>query len=218
MPPDLIIFDCDGVLVDSEALGGAILVRLMRARGSDITLDEVDRRYRGMVMEEMVADFFERLGQPYDPSFPGTIRDQVNAALSQEVEAVPGALDLVRQVQAAGLPCCVASSGALEKMRITLGRTGLLPLLGEVLFTAQDVPRGKPAPDVFLHAARVMGADPAGCLVIEDSPAGVRAAVAAGMQVVGYSGARPDEAKALASLGATPVAQLSEVPALIGLG
>ncbi len=119
-------------------------------------------------------------------------------------------------VAAAGVPVCVASQGKLEKTRLSLELTGLRQLFSDgALFSAHSVPRGKPHPDVFLHAARTMGAEPASCVVVEDSPSGVIAAVAAGMRVLGYT-ADSDET-ALRAAGAELVASLDEVPMLLGL-
>ncbi len=216
--PGLVIFDCDGVLVETEAAGGAALYALLKARGETLSFEELDLRYRGRKIEDLAADFFARLGQPYDPGFPAEVRNAIYAALREGVEAIPGAPALVRRVLEAGLPCCVASSGALEKMQLTLSQVGLYPLLKGRLFTAVDVARGKPAPDVFLHAARGMGVAPGEAVVIEDSPAGVEAALAAGMRVLGYTAGRPRDEAVLLAAGAETVARLEEVPALIGLG
>lgn len=215
--PALVIFDCDGVLVDTEAVGGAVLQRILKARGEDLTIDEIDHRYRGWKLEDVANDFFTRRGEPIDLGLPTEIRDRSMEALSQGVEAIAGAPALLRQVIAAGIDCCVASSGSIEKMHLTLGQTGLLPLLQSRLYTAQDVAKGKPAPDVFLHAARGMNKDPAQALVIEDSAAGAIGARAAGMRVIGYSGGRPEDEAALSAVGAETVAQMDEIPPLIGL-
>lgn len=215
--PGLVIFDCDGVLVDTEAVGGAVMQAILAARGEALEIEEIDRRYRGRKLEDIAAGFLAERGLPPDPAFGNEIRQAIHAALAEGVEAIPGAVALVRRVLAAGLPCCVASSGALEKMHLTLGQVGLLPLLEGRLFSAADVPHGKPAPDVFLHAAAGMGFAPEVAVVIEDSPAGVTAARAAGMRAIGYSAGRPREAEALAAAGAETVAELAEVPALIGL-
>ncbi len=189
----------------------------MRARGSDITAEEIDRRYRGKSLEDSAADFFRRLGEPYDPSFPATLRSAVEEALGDGVRAIPGAVALVEQVRDAGIAYCVASSGSISKMHITLGQVGLLPLLGDVLFTARDVPRGKPAPDLFLHAAERMGVSSETAVVIEDSLPGVTGAVSAGMRVIGYSSGRDDEARTLEAAGAEVVSSMDQVSALIGI-
>ncbi len=215
--PALVIFDCDGVLVDTETAGGLVLQGILKARGEDLTIHEVDRRYRGWKLEDVAIDFFARRGEPVDPGLSSEIRDGTMAALSQGVEAIAGAPDLVRRVIAAGIDCCVASSGSIEKMHLTLGQTGLLPLLGAHLYTAQDVPNGKPAPDVFQHAAKGMGKDPAQAVVIEDSAAGARGARTAGARVIGYSGGRPEDEAALQAEGVETVASMDEVAALIGL-
>ncbi len=215
--PELVIFDCDGVLVDSEAASGAALQGTLRAWGEEISVDELDRRYRGMRMEEVAADFLKRRNQPYDPRLAKEAREATWVGVSRGIEAIPGAPQLVQIVEDAGLACCVASSGSVTKMRITLSQIGLFDRLEGRLYSAVDVERGKPAPDVFLYAAREMGFDPSQAVVIEDSAAGARGAKAAGMRVIGYTGGRAEDEAALKAEGAETVASMSEVPALLGL-
>jgi len=216
--PSLVIFDCDGVLVDSEAVGRAVLTRMLRQRGSAVTEAEVDRRFRGMTIEEIVEEFCREREEAYDPSFAREIRHCVEAALErEEVDPIPGAPELVKRVQDAGLAACVASSGSLAKMTITLGQVGLLQSLEGRLFSAQELGRGKPAPDIFLHAAAAMGFPPAAAVVIEDSLAGIAGARAAGMRVFGFTHEGANDPAAMQALGAEPVARLAQVPVLIGL-
>jgi HAD superfamily hydrolase (TIGR01509 family) len=145
----------------------------------------------------------------------GFERDRVQA-FRLELEPVPGAGAVVERVIAAGLAVCVASQGKLEKTRLTLGLTCLRDLFpGEALFSAYSVPRGKPHPDLFLHAANAIGAEPSRCVVVEDTPSGVKGAVSAGMRALGYA-ADGDET-ALREAGAEVFRSMDELPALLGL-
>jgi beta-phosphoglucomutase-like phosphatase (HAD superfamily) len=134
------------------------------------------------------------------------------------VAAIPGIRDVVDLHAAAGRPYCVASSGRVEKMRATLGGSGLLPLFADVLFSATMVGRGKPAPDLFLHAAEVMGHPPAACVVVEDSLPGIQAAAAAGMRICAYTAAAYVDAAAFKALGAEVFDDMGRLPGLLGLG
>lgn len=194
MIPRLVLLDCDGVLVDSEAIAGRILAAELSAMGWSVSADDCRRRFTGRTMADVRAAAEAELGRALPPDFETTLKTRDEAAFRAELRAVPGAAEMLRT-----LPCAkaVASSGSLAKMRFTLGLTGLLPLVEPHLFSAEMVARGKPAPDLFLHAAAVMNAPPDTCLVIEDSPAGVLAARAAGMAVFGFTGAShmDDEAR-----------------------
>jgi HAD superfamily hydrolase (TIGR01509 family) len=181
-----------------------------------MTADGAIARYTGIsmpcVMQKIEAEFLRAL----PPDFLGRLRTADEAAFRQELRAIDGAAAAAR---ALALPKCVASSGRLAKMRLTLGLTGLLPLFEPHLFSAEMVARGKPSPDLFLYAADRMGVVPARCVVIEDSVAGVRAGVAAGMQVLGFSGGGhcpPGHDIALREAGASSVfAQMKELPGLL---
>ncbi|MFI5685589.1 HAD family hydrolase [Streptomyces sp. NPDC051636] len=192
-PIELVIFDCDGVLVDSERIAVRVQVTLGAELGWPLTEDEVVGRFIGRshaAIREQVAD---RLGEEtaavWAERFEQLHREAVDAGLTP-VEGLPEALDAIT------LPTCVASSGSHEKMRHTLGRTGLYERFAGRIHSASEVARGKPAPDLFLYAAERMGVDPAACVVVEDSHPGVQAARAAGMRALGYAG------------GLTPAAQL----------
>ena len=207
---DLVIFDCDGVLVDSEPIANRVFTDLLNEIGLRTTLEETMRDYVGRSMASCMAIVGERLGRPVPDDFVDAFRDRTADAFRAELRGVPGieaALDAITE------PTCVASSGEHRKIRLSLGLTGLLPRFEGRVFSAEDVARGKPHPDLFLHAARVMGADPARCAVVEDSPLGVRAGVAAGMTVFGFA-ARTDAA-ALAALGATTFDDMTRLPALL---
>lgn len=184
-PIELVIFDCDGVLVDSEVIAVRVVVRLGQEYGWPLTEAEVIELFVGRSQAANHALVAERLGeevaQVWTKRFVDLHAEAVDAGL-RPVDGLPEALAAIT------LPTCVASSGTHEKMRHTLGRTGLFGQFEGRIFSATEVGRGKPAPDLFLHAARSMGVDPAACLVVEDSGPGVTAARAAGMRSLGYAG------------------------------
>lgn len=181
------IFDCDGVLVDSERLSVRIESQLLDEMGWSITEAEVLDRFVGRSDAHMLSVIEEQLGRPV-PEFLPTYRERLFAAIDRELEPVPGVVDALDRIERRGLATCVASSGTHDKMSRTLGRTGLLERFDGRIFSATQVERGKPAPDLFVLAARSMGVEPARCVVVEDSRAGVAAARAAGMRSVGYAG------------------------------
>ncbi|MEU6050707.1 HAD family hydrolase [Streptomyces xanthochromogenes] len=192
-PIELVIFDCDGVLVDSERIAARVQVALGAELGWPLTEDEVVDRFIGRshaaIREQVAARLGEDTAATWSERFEQLHREAVDADLAP-VEGLPEALDALT------LPTCIASSGSHAKMRHTLGRTGLYERFAGRIFSATEVSHGKPAPDLFLHAARQMGVDPAACVVVEDSQPGVRAARAAGMRSFGYAG------------GLTPAARL----------
>jgi HAD superfamily hydrolase (TIGR01509 family) len=213
----LVIFDCDGVLVDSETISNDVLARLLSEEGLPTTLSQARRDYQGLLLGEVVRSAEAKLGHPLPAGWLARYERERSEEFRRELAPVPGAAVLVASVLAAGVAVCVASQGKLEKTRLSLELTGLRQLFDEqALFSAESVPRGKPHPDLFLNAARTMGAAPAACAVIEDTPSGVTAAVAAGMRVLGYA-ADSDEV-ALRAAGAEIVHSLGEVPGLLRLG
>jgi HAD superfamily hydrolase (TIGR01509 family) len=213
----LVIFDCDGVLVDSETISNDVLARLLSDEGLPTTLAQARRDYQGLLLGEVVLSAEAKLARPLPAGWLARYERERAEEFRRALTPVPGAAALVASVLAAGIEVCVASQGKLEKTRLSLELTGLRRLFDErALFSAWSVPRGKPHPDLFLNAARTMGAEPAACAVVEDTPSGVTAAVAAGMRVIGYA-ADSDEA-ALRAAGAAIVHSLDEVPALLGLG
>jgi HAD superfamily hydrolase (TIGR01509 family) len=196
-PPQfgLVIFDCDGVLVDSEALSDGVVASLLQGAGFPIQASDVNRLSRGRSDRDMWAI----LEREYGP-VPANAQDIYEATMFETlraVQAIPGACDVVSAVHAAGIPLCVASSGQHAKMDVTLGATGLSAFFDGHIFSATEVERGKPEPDLFLYAARKMGVAPDRCAVIEDSRAGVQAGLAAGMTVFGYAPAEGHEDLAL---------------------
>jgi HAD superfamily hydrolase (TIGR01509 family) len=215
-PWDLAIFDCDGVLVDSEPISNRIFTEMLNEIGLRTTHEETMRDFVGRSMASCMAIVAERLGRPAPDEFVATMQARTFAAFRDGLHAVPHVGAALDALDAAGIPTCVASSGEHEKMRTTLGITGLLPRVDGRLFSATEVPRGKPHPDLFLHAARRMGAEPSRCAVVEDSPVGVRAAVAAGMTVLGF--ATRGQGDALAAAGAVVFDDMRALPRLLGVG
>jgi HAD superfamily hydrolase (TIGR01509 family) len=212
----LVIFDCDGVLVDSESISNDVLAQKLTREGLPTTLAEARRDYQGLLLAEVVARAQARLGRALPPGWLESYERERAEVFRRELRPVTGAATVVERVTAAGLEVCVASQGKLAKTRLSLGLTGLRPLFRpEALFSAESVARGKPYPDLFLRAAATLGAAPSGCVVVEDTPSGVTAAVAAGMRVLGYV-ADSDE-DALRRAGAETLRSLTELPGLLGL-
>lgn len=212
----LVIFDCDGVLVDSEVISNRVLARALSAEGLPITLREARRDYQGLLLDDILVDAEAKLARSLPEDWlSGYERDRAEA-FRRELRPVPGAGEVVERLIAAGVEVCVASQGKLEKTRLSLELTGLGHLFpAGALFSAEMVERGKPDPDLFLHAAAAMRSSPSGCVVVEDSPSGVTAAVSAGMRVLGY--AADSDPEALLRAGAEVVWSLAELPRLLGL-
>ena len=217
MKPRLVIFDCDGVLVDTEAAANARMAEIFTDLGHAMTPAECRTLFQGRTMEGVCETFAQLAGRAFDPSLPALLRAEVEKVLAVTTEPVPGAINLVHRVRCEGLPMCVASSGSVPKMHVTLGKIGLLPLLKDVLFSAQDIGRGKPHPDVFLAAAETMGCRCEDAVIIEDSVSGVMAGVAARARVIGYAGDPFTDPDNLAEAGAEIVHDLADVPERIGL-
>lgn len=209
--PELIIFDCDGVLVDSERISHEVMIAMLAERGVAMSFDDAVARFMGTSMPHALA-VVEQLTGEAPASFLPAFRERTFAAFAAELQPVPGVPELL---DALTTPCCVASNGPREKMALTLRRTGLLARFEGRLFSADDVARPKPAPDLFLHAAARLGARVPGCVVVEDSPTGVTAARAAGMRVFGYAAMTP--AHRLRDAGAHAVFErMAELPAMLG--
>ncbi len=207
----LVIFDCDGVLVESETITNHVFARLITKAGWPVSFEECCAQFKGLSMKDCVAKIEARLDRTLAPDWPDQYRDESYAALREHVEAMPGAKEAIALIQAAGRKQCIASSGPMEKMEITLGRTGLMADFEGMIFNATMVARGKPAPDLFLHAAHEMSIAPKAAIVIEDSPVGARAARAAGMVCLGYIGGELKEETGLAREGAILIEDLCEV-------
>lgn len=212
----LIIFDCDGVLVDSEVISNQVLAQLLTAEGLPTTLVEARRDYQGLLLADVVNEAQAKLGRPLPPDWLACYERERAAAFRLRLRPVRGAADAVRLIRNAGLGACVASQGKLSKTGLSLHLTGLDRLFPEsARFSAESVARGKPWPDLFLRAAKTMGADPAQCVVVEDTPSGVTAAVSAGMRVLGY--AADSNEHALRDAGAEVIYSLDQLPKLLGL-
>ncbi|WP_088242106.1 HAD family hydrolase [Calothrix rhizosoleniae] len=208
---DLIIFDCDGVLVDSERITNAVFAEMLNDLGLSLTLEDMFEQFVGNSMQQCLKMIETMLGEKPPSDFVSNYRQRTKLALQQQLKPVRG----IRQtLDRLSLPYCVASSSDREKMETTLGITGILPYFQGKLFSVTEVERGKPFPDVYLYAAEKMNAQPSRCLVIEDTPIGVRGGVSAGMIVGGY--AELMNAEKLQQAGAHFVFEdMSQIPNLI---
>lgn len=215
MTPALVIFDCDGVLVDSEAIANRIMAETISATGIPISFEECRARFVGGTLQRVIDTVEQWLGKPLPPGWKEDFEARRNEAFRKELQPVPGVAEAVAAIRASGTPICVASSGTPDKMSLTLGLTGLKDHFGDNLFSATMVAQGKPEPDLFLYAAEQMGQVPENCVVVEDSLLGVTAAVSAGMRVLAY--AAENDADALKAAGGLPFTDMAELPALVGV-
>lgn len=182
---DLLILDCDGVLVDSEVIAAEVEAQAYRAVGFATTPHEMAARFAGLTGREIMAAVEQELGRPLPPDFHQHTEAEIDRRLAAEVQPIAGAVPFVHALTH---PACVCSNSSPGRVEVSLRRIGLWETLAGHVFSAAEVARPKPAPDVFLHAAARMNASPERCLVIEDSAAGVSGAVAAGMAVIGFTG------------------------------
>ena len=217
LPFDLVIFDCDGTLVDSEPASLAVLDRFVADLGLAMSRDEVVRAFVGRAAGASLALMAEMLGRPLpDGSAEEWERREFEAFGRSGVPAVDGVAEAIDRI---ATPICIASSGSHARMAVTLGASGLLDRFGERLtgriFSATEVARGKPFPDLFLFAAERLAAAPNRCAVIEDSPAGVTAAVAAGMTAFAYAAGGHSNAADLAQAGAVTFFRMADLPDLL---
>lgn len=208
-----VIFDCDGVLVDSEPLSAAAMAETMRSAGIDASAEDAAREFTGLSLESAMARSEEMLGAPLPADFAPSYRSRLYAAFDAELEAVSGVAAAIATIESRGIPTCVASSGEHERIRRALSLAGLHAGFEGRIYSATEVEHGKPAPDLFLHAARSEGWEPGLCVVVEDSTAGAAAGRAAGMSVLGYAERTP--AEALAAEGAEPFASMHDLPGLV---
>lgn len=208
MTPALVIFDCDGVLVETEARMNDALAAHFTGLGLPMTGPECRTRFQGHSLRDLCTTHPDIAPLGLNPE---ALRDEMYQSLATGIEAIAGVEALVETLQARGTPICVASSGAIRKMHMTLGQTRLLPLLKDVLYSADAVARSKPHPDIFEHAARQMGQDIRQSVVIEDSVTGVKAGVAAGARVLGYCGDPFTDPEALRAAGAETFNHMDEV-------
>jgi len=214
---DLVIFDCDGVLVDSEVISCHVHADVLTRHGYPISAEEVHRRFLGRTAHDATAEVERELGRPLGEAYDLERQATLLAALANTVEAIPHLHDALDAIDAR---ICVASSAAHEKMFTTLSRTRLYERFAPNIFSGTQVSRGKPAPDLFLFAASQMAARPERCVVVEDSIPGVAGALAAGMTVLGFHGGshcRPGDGEALRAAGAAVTFDdMRQLPGLIG--
>jgi HAD superfamily hydrolase (TIGR01509 family) len=207
---DLIIFDCDGVVVDSERIVHDVFNNFVASLGVVLT-PELNEQFLGRTLADVLRTVAERTGRTVPDGALDAYCERRDRVLRAQVRAVDGVREVLEGLT---VPYCIASSGDHAKMRATLGTTGLLPLFAGKLFSATEVALGKPAPDVFLHAASKMGAEPARTAVVEDSINGVLAGKAAGMTVFGYADLIAAERLAAAGAHVT-FSRMTELPALL---
>lgn len=205
------IFDCDGVLVDSEPITNRVFTQMLNELGLAITVNQVFEQFVGKSLAQCLERVRQLLKRDVPADFAHRYHERAAAALQRELKSVPGIEAVLGAIR---VPYCVASNGTMEKMQATLGLTGLLPSFKDKLFSISEVARGKPHPDIFLYAAEKSGASPCACAVIEDTSTGVAAGVAAGMTVFGYCAITP--AQRLIDAGAHyTFDRMSELPGLL---
>lgn len=214
----LLIFDCDGVLVDSEILSAQVDCEILAEYGYRIDPLEMAHRYAGLTTDRIFELAGEEIGRPIPAAAVRRAEVETDRRLAAEVTALPGVHEMLDALDG---PRCICSNSRPERLRITLEKVRLWDRFRPYVYSARDIGagRGKPAPDVFLHAAAALDSDPADTIVIEDSVAGVTGAVAAGMRVIGFTGAShswPGHGEALMDAGAlTVVRRLADVPATV---
>jgi len=203
-----VVFDCDGVLVDTEPLAIDVDRQMLAELGWNLTRDEIIERFVGRSHDHFLDEVAQHLGHPLPPGWDEEFTRRLSDACTADLAPVDGIVEALARIT---LPSCVASSGTHEKLALILGVTGLLDRFEGRLFSATEVVRGKPAPDLFLHAAGQMGWAPPSCVVVEDSTPGVDAAIAAGMRVIAYAGG-VTEASRLAHPGVTVITDMRDLP------
>lgn len=209
---ELVIFDCDGVLVDSETITLPVMCEMLGELDAHLELPEVHRRFGGLSIPQVMTSVTDTLGTVPPANFEAEFIRRSEDALRTGLVPIDGVPDLLAGLE---LPFCTASNAESEEIRVNLEIVGLRHHFGDRIFTANDVQHPKPAPDLYLLAARTMGFDPAVCAVVEDTPTGVAAGAAAGMHVFGYSTRNP--AERLIEAGARDTfTQMSQLPSLLG--
>jgi HAD superfamily hydrolase (TIGR01509 family) len=221
MTAELVIFDCDGVLVDSEPVAAQVLTDALRDWGLEIDVETVDLKYRGRSLPDIMNELEAEMGRELPRTFRADLDEKTFAAFRNSLQPIDGVRAVLELLASAGTDLCVASSGSLDKIRLSLGLTKLAPFFEDRIFSATQVARGKPAPDLFLHAAAQMGKDIGNCVVIEDSLPGVIGAHASGARVLGYAAlSLPDQnrhAEALKEAGAEVFCEMAAASALLGI-
>ncbi|GAB0112988.1 HAD family hydrolase [Acidisoma sp. C75] len=217
-PVELVIFDCDGVLIDSERLASVVLSRFLHGLGWQISAEECEVLFLGTSLRDIIRRTEAATGRPVPEDFGARFSSAMVAALAEEVEAIPGAPETLRRLTAAGMAWRVASNSSHAEMAVKFGRTGLTDLVHGRLHSAEDMLaiglNGKPDPHLFLAAAEAGGVPPARCLVIEDSIPGTQAARLAGMSCLGYS--PHADGHELAAEGAGIFRDMALLPGLLG--
>ncbi|MGE0802764.1 MAG: HAD family hydrolase [Lautropia sp.] len=214
--PAAVVFDCDGVLVDSEPITNGVLTEMLNELGIDFDVATTMRTFMGKSVKDEIGWIERRIGRPLAPDWHPQFVRRRDAALAARVEAIDGVAAVIERLAALGIPFAVASGADTAKMKITLGRARLLPYFQDRMFGSDMVARSKPAPDVYLMAMQHLGVGAARTIVVEDTPTGTRAGVAAGATVYGF--ATVMEPGLLAAAGAIRCfARMAELPPLLGL-
>ena len=213
VPPELVIFDSDGVLVDSEVIALTVFANVAAEEGMAISVEEAVRLFRGVKMAECVREIERRLGRGVRETFVADVRQATALAFDAGLKPVEGIHEALAEIK---VPVCVASNGPMSKLTHALGLTRLLGHFEGRIFSAYEVGSWKPDPGLFLHAAQTMGVDPSRCAVVEDSMSGARAAKAAGMKVLGFAGGHPDAERELTPIYDGVFHRMGDLPALLG--
>lgn len=213
--PQAILFDCDGVLADSEALAAMVVSEDLTGRGWAVSPEQCMDIFLGRAVPDMVALIEQRFG-PLPPDWPAQLSRSLTERMARDVVPVPGALEALAVLAASGIPLACASNSSRAELTAKLERLGIAGRFGGRVFSFQDVARPKPYPDIYLAAAAACGAAPADCVVVEDSLPGIRAARAAGCRVLALVWEMPEAL--LRAEGAEPFQSMDQLPALLGLG
>jgi HAD superfamily hydrolase (TIGR01509 family) len=211
---DLVIFDCDGVLIDSEPIANRVLAEHLATVGISLDFEEVMHTFVGRTRDGCLEVAAELLGRTLPERFAEEWDRALFEAFNRELRPVDGVAEVLARLN---LPYCAASNSSPERMRVSLSASGLLPFFEGRMFSAALVAHPKPAPDLFLHAANAFSTPPSRCAVIEDTPTGTQAGIAAGMTVYAYAGAAHARPDVLEALGATPFTRMDALPGLLSL-
>ncbi len=215
--PTLIIFDCDGVLVDTETIAGAMFSEFVRAQGYSESHEDCLRTFRGRSMKSAIEIIEADIGRSLPSDWADAVEEEVQAIFRRSVDPIPHVHHVTTAIEAHGLERCVASSSVMSHIENAVEKIGLVDHFAGNLYSATMVEKGKPAPDLFLHAAQEMGHTPPNAVVIEDSLAGVQAGIAAGMRVFGYVGDEITDGRQLSEAGATVFDDMRKLPTMMGL-
>jgi len=210
--PDAVLFDCDGVIADSETVIARVLAEEITALGWPMTVEEEQKRFQGMTGAMLNEALVARVG-PLPEGWRKRVGQRISAALHAELEPVPGVIDAIRSLHAHGVPMAVASNSGREELHYKIAHLGLTEIFAGRVFSHQDVAQPKPAPDLYLAAASSCGMHPARCAVVEDTAMGIRAGIAAGCRVLGYA---RHETPGLRESGAELFTDMSRLPRLLG--